>query len=159
PRPHITLDIGLKDCRIQFARFPYPLQHVRGLVRGDNWHWTLSDIEGRGVNDSTVLKIWGSAVPNSGAYDADLYVEAKDVPLDDTLKFSLTNPGAKQAWEDLRPQGRLDFVAHATQMAGQTEPVIEVTMRPRARSVSIEPQMFPYRFEQVDGTVVYQRGR
>ena len=32
PHADVTQDIRLKDCRIQFDPFPYPLQHVQGLV-------------------------------------------------------------------------------------------------------------------------------
>jgi hypothetical protein len=157
-RPNVTLDLALKDCRIQFDKFSYPLQRVRGSVKANNWHWTLSDLEARGVNDSTVVKCRGTATPNSGGYDADLYFDATDVPLDDPLKASLP-AGAQKAWSDLRPQGRIDFHAHATKQADATEPEIEVTLQPREKSVSIEPIMFPYRLEQVAGQVVYQRGR
>ncbi len=36
PRAEVTQEIRLKDCRIQFDRFAYPLQHVHGLVRANN---------------------------------------------------------------------------------------------------------------------------
>ena len=74
------------------------------------------------------------------------------------LKLALPAPG-QQAWDELRPQGRVDFSAHAKKPADQAEPIIEVGLRPRAKTVSLEPRMFPYRLEQVEGTVAYQHGR
>ncbi|HEX5471006.1 MAG TPA: hypothetical protein VFW73_03925, partial [Lacipirellulaceae bacterium] len=63
PWADVSLDIGLKDCRIQYEKFRYPLQHVNGLVRGlakDNkWKWALENIEGRGVTNNTVIKCHG----------------------------------------------------------------------------------------------------
>ncbi len=160
PRPNVTQDVRLKDCRIQFDRFPYPLQHVTGLATANNWHWKLENIEARGVTDSTIVKCRGEANPaaTGTGYDVELNIDAWDVPLDDTLKLSLTPPG-QQAWNELRPQGHIDFTAHAKKLADQVEPIIEVALWPRAKSVSIEPRMFPYRLEQLDGRVAYQRGR
>lgn len=158
PLPTVTQDVRLKDCRIKFDRFPYSLQHVQGLATASDWHWKLENIEGRGVNDSTIVKLNGTANPGAAGYDVELNIDAWDVPLDDTLKLSLPPPG-QQAWDELRPQGRVDFSAHATKAGDRAEPIIEVGLRPRAKTVTLEPRMFPYRLEQVDGTVAYQRGR
>jgi hypothetical protein len=158
PHPIVTQDVRLKDCRIKFDHFPYPLQHVQGLATATDWHWKLENIEGRGVNDSTIVKCHGEANPVPGGCDVELFIDASDVPLDDTLKLSLPAPG-QQAWNELRPQGRIDFSAHARKPANQVEPIIEVGLRPRGKTVSLEPRMFPYRLEQVDGAVAYQHGR
>ncbi len=158
PHPTVTQDVRLKDCRIKYNGFPYPLQHVQGLATANDWRWKLENIEGRGVNDSTIVKCHGDANPVAAGYDVELNIDAWDVPLDDTLKLALP-PSGQQAWDELRPQGRVDFSAHAKKQADQAEPIIEVGLRPRAKTVSLEPRMFPYRLEQVDGTVAYQRGR
>ncbi len=100
PRGNATLEIQLKDCQIQFARFPYPLQHVQGRVTANtamakNWNWKLQDIEGRGVNDRTIVKCHGEATSDGARYNTDLQFDARDVPLDDTLKNALVvSPGA-----------------------------------------------------------------
>ena len=83
---------------------------------------------------------------------------ANNVPLDDTLKNALC-PAAQQAWTDLQPQGRIDFNAQATKLADKVEPTIAVNIRPREKSVSIEPRLFPYRLERIDGQAAYQHGR
>ena len=158
PHPVVTQDVRLKDCRIKFDRFPYPLQHVHGLATAKDWRWRFENIEGRGVNDSTVVKLNGEANPGTAGYDVELKIDALDIPLDDTLKLALPPPG-QQAWDELRPQGRVDFSAHAKKAGDQREPTIEVGLRPRAKTVSLEPRMFPYRLEQVDGTAAYQLGR
>jgi hypothetical protein len=158
PLPIVTQDVRLKDCRIKFDHFRYPLQHVQGLATANDWHWKLENIEGRGATDSTVVKLNGTANPRAAGYDVELNIDASDVPLDDTLKLALTPPG-QQAWAELRPQGRVDFRAHATKAGDQAEPIIEVGLRPREKTVTLEPRMFRYRFEQVEGTVAYQLGR
>jgi hypothetical protein len=87
PHPIVTQDVRLKDCRIKFDHFPYPLQHVQGLATATDWRWKLENIEGRGVNDSTVVKCHGEA-NLSGGCDVELFM-MRDVPLDDTLRLSL----------------------------------------------------------------------
>src|SRR5207237_873803 len=86
PRAEVTQEIRLKDCQIQYAPFRYPLQHVQGLVTAQNEHWALRDIVGRGASDGTTVKCGGEATPNGVGVDVDLQFEARDVPLDDTLK-------------------------------------------------------------------------
>lgn len=152
-----TQEIRLKDCQINFTRFAYPLQHVHGMVTASNTRWTLHDIEGQGVNATTVVKVAGVADTNDNGFDADLTINARDVPLDETLKLALP-PGGQQAWADLNPQGRIDFDAHATKTAEQKDAEIEVAIRPRPRVVSIEPRLFPYRLEQIEGQAFYRRG-
>ena len=148
----MTHEIRLKDCRIQYTPFPYPLQHVQGLVTALDSRWTLNDIEARGINDSTVVKCRGEAITHDSGCEADLTFEATNVPLDDNLKQALSSkPAAQQAWNELQPQGNIDFTAHVTRQPNELEPNVEVTLRPRENTVSIEPRMFPYRLEQVEG--------
>ena len=153
-----TLEIPLKECRIRYAPFPFPVQHVNGLVKAENWRWTLNDITGRGSNESTIVRCQGTAVPHDSGCEADLVFEATNVPLDDILKDALPAAG-KQAWSELRPQGSIDFTAHATRQPNELEPNVEVVLRPRERTVSIEPLRFPYRLNEVEGTATYRRGQ
>jgi hypothetical protein len=97
-------------------------------------------------------------MPRATGYLVDLVFDAAGVPLDDHLRQSLP-PGIQQAWNELQPQGRVDFAAHVVHETGQPKPVIEVTLQPHKRSVVIEPRKFPYRFEQVDGIARYEAGR
>jgi hypothetical protein len=157
PRAVVTQEVRLNDCEIKFLPFPYPLQHLHGVAKENNSRWTLEGFEGRGATDATIVKCRGEAVPNSSGYNIDLTINAQDVPLDDTLKTSLS-PAGQRAWEELRPVGRINFDAHATKQAGQVEPVIAVDLRPCGNAVSIEPRMF-YRLEQIQGQAKYQRGR
>lgn len=158
PRADVTQEIRLKDCAIQYAPFPYPLHHVHGLVTERNKHWTLHDVSGRGGSDSATVVCRGESTPRGDACRVELTFQAENVPLDDNLKQALSPP-VRLAWGELRPQGRVDFTAHAIHETGQPKPSIEVVLQPRERSVSIEPLKFPYRLEQVEGVATYQSGR
>ncbi len=159
-----TLDIPLKDCRIKFAQFPLPLQHLQGTVKGEKspteetWHWTLNDIEARGSSDSTVVKCRGIALSHDAGCGADLTFVAQNVPLDESLKAALP-PAGQQAWNDLRPQGSIDFTAHATKLQNEPHPNVEIALRPCESTVSIKPRLFPYRLDEVQGVATYKRGQ
>jgi hypothetical protein len=163
PIANTTLDIPLKDCRIQYARFRLPLQHVQGVAKGHIgsdalWHWALDNIEARGNYDATVVKCRGGVVPHDSGIEADLTFEATNVPLDDTLRLALP-AGGQRAWTELNPQGSIDFTAHITQQPNELEPNVEVGLRPCKGTVAIQPRMFFYRLEKLEGTATYQRGR
>ena len=154
----VTQEIRLKNCRIQFKRFPFPLQHVQGVVTATDDRWTLNNIEACGANDATTVRCRGEVVTHDSGCEADLLFEAKNVPLDDNLRLALT-PAGQQAWSELKPQGNIDFGAHITQQPNELEPNVDIAMKPRDKSVSFEPRMFPYRLAEVEGTAVYNRGK
>ncbi|HVT30780.1 MAG TPA: AsmA-like C-terminal region-containing protein, partial [Lacipirellulaceae bacterium] len=129
---------------------------VMANAKNDKWYWVLENVEGRGVTDNTTVTCRGGAKPDGTGCDTDLTIEAADVPLDDMLKNSLT-PAGQRAWEELQPQGRVDFTAHVKKHFDEAVPQIEVVLRPQGHTVSIDPRLFPYRLEQIQGQAVYQR--
>ncbi len=179
----VSQDIQLKDCRIRFMPFPFPLQHVHGLVTERNSQWTLQDVEARGNNDSTIVKCRGGVVPHDSGCEADLTIDATNVPLDDSLKQALTPPqkvssgstestaglmtaalsqkfsACQQAWDELNPRGSIDLSAHITRQPNEIEPNVEITLRPGEQTVSIEPRALPYRLESLKGVATYKRGQ
>jgi hypothetical protein len=158
PRAEVTQEIRLRDCAIQYAAFPYPLRHVEGRMTSQDWRWKIHDISARGANDFTTVTCGGDVVPLGDSWHADLSIQAVNVPLDDNLRLALS-PAGQRAWQELRPQGRVDFNAHATYDPALRKPAIEVTLAPRERSVSIELVRFPYRLEQLEGVAIYKAGR
>jgi hypothetical protein len=152
-----NLEIVLKDCSIRYAPFPYPLHHVHGVAAAHNWCWKLQNIEGRGGNDSTIVKCRGEASPTGDGCHAELVFEAFNVPLDDNLKLSLTSEN-QQAWDELQPDGRIDLTARVLHDPAHPKPDVEVTLRPRERSVSLQPRIFPYRLVQLDGVATANAG-
>jgi hypothetical protein len=157
PKADLSQDIALKDCSIRFERFSYPVHHVQGLVTMRNRFWEFHDLTGRGGSDSTVVKCVGKSTPLGDGCQLDLEFQARNVPLDDNLKKALAAP-VQTAWTELQPQGRIDFAAHVVHKTGQSSPSIAMTLRPCERSVSIEPQSFPYRLEHLDGEAAWQNG-
>jgi hypothetical protein len=161
PRADVALEILLKDCTLRYAKFPYSLDHVNGAVTARNWHWTLDGIKGQTGSGAAILLRRGKAIPRRAGYLVDLSFEALNVPLDDHLHHALP-PRIQRCWVELQPQGRIDVAAHVIHESspdGPAVPAISVSLQPRARSVSLQPLKFPYRFEQVDGTAKFEAGR
>ncbi|MCC7476283.1 MAG: hypothetical protein IT425_12880 [Pirellulales bacterium] len=156
-RAEVTQDIRLKDCRIEYESFPFPLQHVQGMVAQRNSRWELIDVQARGSYEATSVSCRGGVLPHDSGCEADLWFEAMNVPLDDNLRRALTPPG-QRAWEELNPQGSIDFTAHVTREPNELEPNVQVSMRPRAHTVSIEPRAFRYRLSELTGEAAYERG-
>jgi len=158
--PVVTQEIRLKDCRLRYGPFPYPLQHVQGLVTAHNSKWTVSEIEARGSSDSTTVKCRGEVVTHDSGCEADMTFEAMNVPLDENLRQALAaKPAVLAAWDELKPQGNIEFTARATRQPNELEPHVEVTLRPCGQSVSLEPRAFPLRLEQIEGVANYKQGK
>jgi hypothetical protein len=158
PRADVALDLDLKDCSIRYDRFPLPLRGIKGRVAARNWQWELQNVVAFGTHDSTTIQCGGGVVPRGTGWHADLTFDAKSLPLDETLKTALS-PGVQQAWNELHPQGRVDVVAHVLHDTHQPKPSIELTLRPRDRTVSLQLAKFPYRLEKVECEARYKPGR
>jgi hypothetical protein len=157
-RGDTALDLTLVDCAVQYDRFAYPLEQIRGSVTARNNHFTLSDLVGRDRQGSAVVTLEGEAESSEGGLAVVLAVRGTNVPLDDNLKLALS-AREQQVWSDLRPQGRVNFLANVQRKIGEEKPTIRVEVQPHQRMVSVEPTFFPYRFEQVDGRAIITDGR
>jgi hypothetical protein len=157
PQAETTQQIMLKDCSLQFERFEYPLRRVNGLITEHNREWVIHNVTARGSNDSTEIVCRGGAAPAADGYRMDLTFQGTNVPLDETLKQALAPP-AQQAWDSVRPQGRVDLTARMIHEPGPTRPVFEIVVSPREKSVSIEPRQFPYRLERLEGSARFTAG-
>jgi hypothetical protein len=158
PRANVTLDLLFKDCAIQCERFPLPVRGVKGLVTARDWQWKVQDVVAFGANESTVINVGGDVMPKQGGWRATLSFDAQNLPLDETLKNALS-PGVRQAWDELRPQGRIDVTARVVHDTDQPKPNVELSLRPRERTVSLNLVKFPYRLEEFEGEATYQAGR
>jgi AsmA-like C-terminal region len=156
-RGDTSLDLTLADCALQYERFPYPLQQIRGVVTARNGHYTLSNIVGRDRQGAGVVTCQGESDVTDAGLELKLVFQGTNIPLDENLKQALT-PQVQQVWTDMRPQGRVNFTANVNRQPGQEKPTIDVSLQPNERSVSVEPTFFRYRFEQVDGEAIVTDG-
>jgi hypothetical protein len=158
PTGDTSLDLKLVDCAIKFEKFPYPLEQIAGNVTARNGHFNLTGLTGRDRQGAANVTLDGQADASEAGLSLALVIRGENVPLDENLKQAL-KPKVQQVWNDLRPQGRVNFVANVQRQLGQLEPQVQVEVTPFEQTVSVEPIFFPYRFEQVGGRAVVTEGR
>ncbi|HEY4232453.1 MAG TPA: AsmA-like C-terminal region-containing protein [Lacipirellulaceae bacterium] len=151
PNADTSLELRLADCSVQYDRFPYPLQHIQGLVTSHNGQWSFEKLESRDRQEATAaVTCAGQSQEAADGLELQLAFQGSNVALDENLRRALT-PAVQKVWADLRPQGSVDFTANVVRHPTDKEAVIQVELRPHAQSVSVEPTFFPYRFEQIGG--------
>lgn len=156
--PAIETDLEAIDCAINYDRFPYPLEHLRGRITGRGNVWRFEGIESREANGPRVVIASGGLMPENGRQTFRLQLTAKAAALDETLRNAL--PQEQQAvWRDLRPQGRVSLTTNVRYSVGDPQPQIDVTLSPHAQSVSIEPTFFHYRLDRLEGRFVLRGGK
>lgn len=158
------LEIELDGCAIQYDHFPYQVRDVRGKVTcRNNRFWRFEGLESRSPSRDTVVTGSGGLEPSGEGNRLQLTITADDVALDGELRRAL-DPEIQNVWNQLQPQGRIDFVAlvdHQSLPGQPTKPNVRVGLRPHNRSVSIEPAFlpYPYRLDHLGGQFNYADGQ
>ncbi len=166
PELHRRVQIELFNCSMNYERFPYPLGMIRGRLLWDDQGWTFQELSGR--NDTAYVEGKGfwRRTPEAGS-ELMLNLVAADVPLEDELRNAL-QPGAQLVWNQLRPRGTVDHLKVDIHYASAPNHLaVEVTGQKWRRrtnndeghSITILPTWFPYRLDEVAGTVQYSNGR
>jgi len=161
---HKDVKIGLHNCTMQYERLPYPLGMIRGTLLWKDDGWTFQNLSGR--NDSGYIECsgsWKRTNDGSGVLALDLVGIA--VPLEDELRDSLS-PNAAHLWGKLRPRGSIDHLMVGLRYTSATKRLSvnvraqqwEKRQKDEGRSISIHPEWFPYRLDDVAGIANYTDG-
>jgi hypothetical protein len=158
--------IDLQDISLAHEAFPYPLEHVRGVLECQDGQWTFRQLEGR--NDGGRVTGAGSWTRrDDGAPHLELDLTATNLPLDDDLRKALS-PAAQKLWSHLRPRGALDQLAMRVASVPGKPGALSLTLRgeqrpPQSaseqRGVSLEPLGNGYRLNDMVGEFSYQNGK
>ena len=160
---HKLITINVSKGYVRYEPFSYPLQDVQGTIVIDDEDWKFEGLQGK--NDSCLVKCDGELRPTADdRRRLLLHFTATDVPCEDELRDALP-AGPRRLWQGLRPRGSIDRlevdVSHVT---GQTRPDIDIVLNqfvheqdPDRRTLMVQPVWFPYRMEEVTGTLVYHR--
>ncbi len=156
--------IQLINCTMKYEKFPYPLAMINGTCLWNDDGWIFQDLSGR--NDSGYIECQGSwRKTNDGSSQLALNFVGADILLADQLRDAL-NPGAQHLWNQLQPRGTVDHmkVAVAYESASR-ELSLDITAqkwqrqgRADGRSITVRPEWFPYRLDDVTGTLHYRNG-
>ncbi len=156
--------IGLFDCSVRYEYFPYPIDRIRGTITIEDGTWGFENLHG--YNDVGYIRCDGGWTPDATGGELRLRFVATDLPLEDELRDALPE-SARTMWASVRPRGAVDHVQadvvyrypddHCTvDVRAQKWP--ERQDAPR-RSIRLEPVAFPYRLDDVAGSIRFHDGR
>lgn len=157
------LVVNLHDCSVRHLKFLYPLYDVHGQLTMVDGRWSFRDLEGH--NGAARVRCHGDWLPGGDGGGLRLNFEAAPVPLEDELRDALSGRG-KNLWMALRPRGTLDHLEASLKYSSPNrQPVLDIRLkqhRPTAarsqEGISIHPVWFPYKIDELTGTVQIQDG-
>ena len=153
-------DIALDHVSLQYDHFPYPLRDVMGFLHYNGDAWEFRDVSG--INGTAVVKGDGHLRPIGGVYNAAqefvLHVSAEELPLDVQLTQALLNPDQRQLLQRLNTNGKVNLTAQIQYHTDDKQLHLRFQAVPRP-GLSICPEKFPYKIEDVAGTIQYENGR
>ena len=157
--PYRRLSIDFHNGSIRHKKFPYPLQNVAAHIERHGNDWQFTNIVGQ--NDGAIFRCQGGWRGTKTGGDLTLHFTGANLPLEEELRTALS-PTAQHLWAQLRPQGSLDNV-QATFQLSMPERKQQLVVRarklpeqqsPKGHSLSVSPISFPYRIDNVNGSVV-----
>ncbi|MDR0338239.1 MAG: AsmA-like C-terminal region-containing protein [Planctomycetaceae bacterium] len=159
--------IGLNDVAVKYDRFPYPLGKIYGQLLMDNNIWTFRNIIG--TNSSAIVQCHGHLKPVPITSDNSLngsptqtmelliLLEAEELPIDDQLAGALLNTDQRELLTGLQIKGKIDLNAQIRYHSQNNRLNLQFRALPRT-GFSMCPTRFPYRFDNVQGEIVYEDG-
>ncbi len=154
--PHTETDLTFHNARVQFEKFPYPLSNIEGQAIERDGNWQFQNLVSRGANAPRVVHATGTCNKQpDGTHVLSLAFVGEQIPLDDTLRLAL--PAAhRETWSAVGPvSGRVNLTAQIVHHLGVDDrPRMRLEVQPLPQVVSIEPKCFPYRLDNLQGTIV-----
>ena len=142
------LVITLQDMAFRYARFPYPLDSARGVIRFHNGILTLEDVRAYAHGQS--LQFSAEIEDPFASPRGWLKLAASGpVPLDDELLAAL-DPRSQQFMQSLQPSGQILLEQAFFQFDGQRLPAHR-QLAVRLSGGAIRYKAFPYPINRLEG--------
>jgi hypothetical protein len=158
-------EIGLNDVSVKYDRFPYPLGKIYGQLVMSNNGWTFQNIIG--TNTSAVVRCSGHLKPialrqdsvSGSATTTELLIllEAEELPIDEQLSDALLNVDQRELLTGLQIKGKINLDAQIRYLSQDNRLNLQFRALPRT-GFSMCPTRFPYRFDNVQGEIIYEDG-
>ncbi len=104
---HAEIEAAFLDGRVAFERFPYPLEGLAGRLRIIDGSFDIQEL--RAAHGQAQVVMRGRAERGGeGQAHVDLHLEARHVPLDETLAEALP-PEGRALYQKLAPAGTCDL--------------------------------------------------
>jgi hypothetical protein len=152
-------DIALDHVALRYEHFPYPLRDVTGFLHCNGDVWEFRDVSG--TNGTAVVNGTGYLRPIGGVYDAAqefvLHISAEELLIDDQITQAMRHE-QQQLLQNLNVNGKINLVAQIQYRTDDKQLNLHFHAEPRP-GLSICPEKFPYKIEDIVGTVRYENGR
>jgi hypothetical protein len=149
--------IQAEDLSICFHKFPYPLEHVRGVI--DQEHDPAGDhlvhVDLTGMAKAKKVSIRGEVRGQGNKAGVDIRISGADIPLDRTLHDALAVRHQKIA-DQFHATGLGDIEAYIHRNLGETEFANHFLIR--FHDATARYDEFPYPLEQVSGILDIEPG-
>ncbi len=162
----LDLETNVRQTSINYDKYPYPLSRLSGSILATifaRWHpdgeveqrsrWTIRDVTAS--NGTGVFRFSGAYDSADEASGLRIQVSGEQIALDEELRGAMP-PIVVEAWDELRPQGRINLVASIRYLEDQP-PKVSLAVEPDG--VSIRAKAFPYRIEDLRGTIRLEDNR
>jgi hypothetical protein len=143
----VTAD--LRDAKITFTEYPYPLENVEGRLEIEGDRIQFSGLTGR--HGEATARIDGTvAYDASGSPNVDLTIEASRLRLDDTLAAALP-PEGRAAFAQFSPDGFVDLTGSVSLHDPSRGVVYD--LRTKFYEATLCYRDFPYRIGDASGEI------
>jgi len=154
-------DVALDHVSLRYDHFPYPLRDVTGSLHFDGTVWQFQDVSG--TNGTAVVKGNGYLHPIGSIYDNAqefvLHVSADELPIDDQITQALLNPDQRQLLQSLNVNGKINLVEALIKYRTDDRNLNLSFHADPLPGLSIQPDRFPYKIENIGGRIQYENGR
>ncbi|MFM7150890.1 MAG: AsmA-like C-terminal region-containing protein, partial [Gemmataceae bacterium] len=169
-----VFNITFRQCEVLYDQFPLPLKNVSGVLWLHPDHWEAKDFHG--IHDGGEIRVNGRSyslsrratvpLPN-GESSSDpervhVRIQGKNIALDREFENALAPLHGKDrqelqsGWKRLRLAGRLNFEADVVDLPDQPQ---DIDVGVDVQGLTMQPTFFPYRLEQLRGSVRYSKGK
>ncbi len=152
--------IALKKVAVQYEKFPYALREIDGWLQLDGDSWTFRNLVG--TNESAAVKCNGHLKPltlpnGSRDYEFLMGIEARGLPIDGQLNDAILDPNHREILAGIQAKGKVDLDAQVRFRTRESKLNLQFRAIP-CPGLQITPKHFPYRIDNVQGTVYYNDG-
>lgn len=151
---HNRFVVTFRDCKVRYDVFPYPLEHVHGVLDIQPGGWEFRDF--RGTHNGGTFRTAGRATPSGEGDRVEIDLSGTDILLDRELAAALVEPELRTVWDVFAPTGRINFEGQVVKYTGRPA---EIDVTVESKGCGIRPRFFPYALSDVRGKVHYRPDR
>ncbi|GAB4130912.1 AsmA-like C-terminal region-containing protein [Thermopirellula anaerolimosa] len=155
-KPRTQIQIDLRQCSVKFTGFPYAISDITGRIekRGDVWEFR--DL--KGTHGNSQIQAAGNLIPDERGSVFSLRFDGRQIRLDGDLREALPKEEWRQVWDSLRPEGTVDVADGLYVYRNYGGGEIYFSATPSDARTALEPVAFPYRLENLQGTLRFENG-